>query len=103
MQATQTFNEPEWLRLLFSLNDTHAWLQEMERSLLYQLPIDEKSKPCRKTYRLPVTSLAHQLEKHYYKISRHPGCSKFTIRRSGYCTLYPGSFSHRAGTYSRLS
>ena len=78
MQATQ-FNETEWLRLLFLLNDTHAWLQEMERSLLYQLPVDEKNKLFRKTYYLCVTSLAHILEKHYYKISRHPGCSKFTI------------------------
>jgi hypothetical protein len=27
----------------------------------------------------PATSLAHLLEKHYYKIARHPGCGKFTI------------------------
>ena len=79
MKPIQPFNETEWLRLLFLLNDTHAWLQEMERSLLYQLPLDDKSKLLRKTYYLSVTSLAHILEKHYYKISRHPGCSKFTI------------------------
>lgn len=79
MNTTQPFNETEWLRLLFLLNDTHAWMQEMERSLLYQLPLDCKSRLVRKTYYLSVTSLAHLLEKHYYKISRHPGCSKFTI------------------------
>ena len=79
MNTTQTFNEAEWLRLLFLLNDTHAWLQEMERSLLYQLPLDNRNKLLRKTYYLSVTALAHLLEKHYYKISRHPGCSKFTI------------------------
>ncbi len=79
MPAIQPFNETEWLRLLFLLNDTHAWLQGMERSLLYQLPIDEKCRLFRKTYYLSATSLAHLLEKHYFKISRHPGCSKFTI------------------------
>jgi hypothetical protein len=79
MHTTQPFNEGEWLRLLFLMNDTHAWLQDMERSLLYQLLIDDKSKLLRKTYYLSVTSLAHLPEKHYYKISRHPGCSKFTI------------------------
>lgn len=80
MNTTQTFNEAEWLRLLFLLNDTRAWLEEMEISLLYQLPLDCKSRLLRKTYYLSVKSLAHILEKHYYKISRHPGCSKFTIR-----------------------
>lgn len=79
MNTIPAFNETEWLRLLFLLSDTHTWLQEMERSLLYQLPIDDKSRLLRKTYYLSVTSLAHILEKHYYKISRHPGCSKFTI------------------------
>lgn len=79
IQAIQVFNEAEWLRLLFLLNDTHAWLQDMERSLLYQLPVADKGKLFKKTYYLPVTSLAHLLEKHYYKISRHPGCGKFTI------------------------
>jgi hypothetical protein len=79
MRAPQNFNETEWLRLLFLLNDTNVWLQEMERSLLYLLPIDEKCRLSRKTYYLSVTSLAHLLEKHYFKISRHPGCSKFTI------------------------
>lgn len=76
---TQTFNEAEWLRLLFLLSDTHVWLQDMEHSLLYQLPLPGKSKLYRNTYYLPVTSLAHLLEKHYFKISRHPGCGKFTI------------------------
>ena len=79
MNTTETFNEAEWLRLLFLLNDTHCWLQEMERRLLYQLPLDNKSKLLRKTYYLSVSSLAHILEKHYYKISRHPGCGKFII------------------------
>ena len=79
MNTTQIFNEAEWLRLLFLLNDTHEWVQDMERNILYQLPLDNKCKLFRKTYYLSVTALAHLLEKHYYKISRHPGCSKFTI------------------------
>jgi len=43
------------------------------------LPIADKSKLFRKTYYLSATSLAHLLEKHYYKIGRHCGWGKFTI------------------------
>jgi len=78
-QPSQLLNEAEWLRLLFLISDTVSWIQEMEKSLLYQLPGADKSKLFRKTYYLPATSLAHLLEKHYYKIGRHPGCGKFTI------------------------
>ena len=46
---------------------------------MYQLPSADKSKLYRKAYYLPLTSLEHVLEKHYYKIVRHPGCGKFTI------------------------
>ena len=75
----QLFNEAEWLRLLFLISDTVAWIEEMEKSLMYQLPVADKSKLFRKTYYLPATSLAHLPEKHYYKLARHPGCGKFTI------------------------
>jgi hypothetical protein len=51
----------------------------MEMNVLYQLPVADKSKLFRKTYYLSATSLAHLLEKHYYKIARHPGCGKFAI------------------------
>ena len=78
-QPSKLFNEAEWLRLLFLIGDTVAWVQEMEMNVLYQLPVADKSKLFRKTYYLPATSLAHLLEKHYYKIARHPGCGKFTI------------------------
>ena len=78
-QPPKLFNEAEWLRLLFLISDTVAWIQEMEKSLMYQLPGADKNKLFRKTYYLPATSLAHLLEKHYYKLARHPGCGKFTI------------------------
>jgi hypothetical protein len=78
-QPSKLFNEAEWLRLLFLISDTIAWIQEMEKNVLYQLPVADKSKLFRKTYYLPATSLAHLLEKHYYKIARHPGCGKFAI------------------------
>ena len=78
-QQPKLFNEAEWLRLLFLISDTIAWIQEMEMNILYQLPIADKNRLFRKTYYLPATSLAHLLEKHYYKIARHPGCGKFTI------------------------
>jgi len=46
----------------------------MEMNILYQLPVTDKSKLFRKTYYLSATSLAHLLEKHYYKTGRHAGC-----------------------------
>lgn len=73
------FNESEWIRLLFLLADTQSWLNDMEKEILYQLPLQDKCKLLRKTYYLSATSLAHILERHYYKISRHPGCGKFTV------------------------
>ena len=76
---TINFNEPEWLKLLFLLSDTQSWIDEMEKEMIYMLPIDDKKKLFRKTYYITASSLAHILEKHYYKISRHPACGKFTI------------------------
>ena len=73
------FNEAQWLKLLFLLSDTQSWISNMEKDLLYQLPLQDKCKLYRKTYYLSATSLAHILERHYSKISRHPGCGKFTV------------------------
>jgi hypothetical protein len=73
------FNETEWTKILFLLADTRAWLDELEKDLLSSLPVQGKCKLFRKTFYLSPTSLAHLLERHYYKISRHPGCGKFTI------------------------
>ena len=42
-QPSQLFNEAEWLRLLFLISDTVAWIEEMERSLMYQLPVVHKA------------------------------------------------------------
>jgi len=44
-----------------------------------QEPIKNKKRLLRKTYYLTVSSLAHILERHFYKIPRHPETSKFTI------------------------
>jgi hypothetical protein len=51
----------------------------MEKDVLYQLPLPDKCKLFRKTYYLSASALAHILERHYFKISRHPACGKFTI------------------------
>ncbi|MDB5222152.1 MAG: hypothetical protein JWN83_819 [Chitinophagaceae bacterium] len=73
------FNEQEFIKLLFLLSDTQACISHMEKDLLYQLPLPDKGKLFRKTYYLSATSLAHILERHYYKISRHPACGKFIV------------------------
>lgn len=74
-----SFREEEWLRLLFLLSDTEQWLQELHKGLFAGLPVVDKGKFLRKTYYLTVAALAHILERHYYKIPRHPGAGKFTI------------------------
>lgn len=73
------FDEAGWLRLLFLLNDTQTWLDDMSKEAFQQLPVGEKKKFLRKHYYLSVPALAHILERHYYKIGRYPHAGKFTI------------------------
>jgi hypothetical protein len=100
------FNETEWTKILFLLADTGAWIKEMEKDLFCSLPAQAKCRLFRKTYYLSSASLAHILERHYYKISRHPGCGKFTvdiptivhwIRESFFCEpmAIPGSLNFK--------
>lgn len=73
------FGEEEWLRLLFLLSDTEQWLSDLARRLFHQLPVSDKKRLFRRSYYLTAPALAHILERHYYKIARHPGAGKFTI------------------------
>ncbi|HMG66457.1 MAG TPA: hypothetical protein VK588_02190 [Chitinophagaceae bacterium] len=73
------FNEEQWLRLLFLLSDTQTWLDDMAKDFFSHLPIPEKKKFFRKAYYLTPSSLAHIIERHYYKIARFPNASKFHI------------------------
>ena len=73
------FNEPEWLKLLFLLADTQSGLDDLHKQLFAQLPIENKKKLFHKNFCLTPQSLAHILERHYYKIPRHPQTGKFHI------------------------
>src|SRR6185312_5217654 len=73
------FNEEAWIKLIFLLSDTQDWLNELANGALMQVPMKNRKRLLRKTYYLPLPSLAHILERHHYKIPRHPGTSKFTI------------------------
>jgi len=73
------FNEEAWVKLIFLLSDTQDWLNELANGAVMQVPIKNKKRFLRKTYYLTVSSLAHILERHFYKIPRHPETSKFTI------------------------
>ena len=75
----QEFNEQQWLKLLFLLADTQTWLDDMAKDCLSQLPVSGKKILGRKTYYLTPQSLAHIVERHYYKISRYPHAGKFHI------------------------
>lgn len=72
-------NEAEWLKLVFLLADTQAWLDDMAKEVLQQLPLPGKKKFLSKTYYLRISALAHILERHYHKINRYPHAGKFTI------------------------
>jgi hypothetical protein len=76
---TLPFNEEEWLRLVFLLNDSQNWLNDLIGGVAKQVPIKDKRRLFRKTYYLTVPALTHIAERHYYKIMRHPEASKFTI------------------------
>jgi hypothetical protein len=74
-----SFNEDEWLKLIFLLNDTQNWLNELVSGAVMQVPLKDKRRLFRKTYYISVPALTHITERHYYKIMRHPEASKFTI------------------------
>lgn len=73
------FNEDEWLRLIFLLNDTQIWINEMVSDAIRQVPMKDRKRLFRRTYFMNIAALTHILERHYYKIPRHPATSKFTI------------------------
>jgi len=73
------FNEAQWIKLLFLLADTQQWIDDMAKEAFLQLPVPDKKKCFRKTYYLTAGGLAHILERHYYKINRHPQTGKFHI------------------------
>lgn len=37
--APNTFNEAQWLQVLFLLADTQSWLQQLQEGLIWQLPV----------------------------------------------------------------
>lgn len=73
------FDENEWMRLIFLLSDTQHWVNELAMNACMMVPVKEKKKLFRKTFYLSITALAHILERHYYKIPRHPEKGKFTV------------------------
>ena len=74
-----TFNEPQFIKLIFLLSDTQTWLEELEKTAFSQLPLPEKKKLFKQNYYLTASALAHIIERHYYKINRHPEAGKFHI------------------------
>jgi hypothetical protein len=73
------FNEAQWLKLVFLLADTQQWINDMAKDAFVQLPVADKKKCFRKNYYLTAEAMAHIMERHYYKINRHPQTGKFHI------------------------
>jgi hypothetical protein len=82
-EETSFFHEAEWLKLLFLLSDTEQWVNDLCHRMLRCLPVEDKKRLFRRSYYLTASALAHILERHYYKIPRHPGTGKFTIPVTG--------------------
>jgi len=74
-----TFNEPQFIKLIYLLADTSTWLEELEKSTFSELPLPEKKKLFKQSYYLTASAAAHIIERHYYKINRHPEAGKFHI------------------------
>src|SRR4051812_47605584 len=79
MTSQSSFNEAEFIRLLFLLSDTQQWMMQMNNSLMAQVPVPGKQRLFKKSFFLSVPAFAHIIERHYYKINRYPGSGKFTI------------------------
>lgn len=77
--SDSSFDEEQWMKVLFLISDTQEWLNDLQRKIIYQVPFQNKRKVFQKSYYLSVTALAHILERHYYKIQRYPCTSKFII------------------------
>jgi len=74
----QPFNETSWKKLVFLLSDTQQWVNDLCREAFMQLPV-EKKKLFRKDYYPTATAMAHIIERHYYKVNRHPQTGKFHV------------------------
>jgi hypothetical protein len=72
-----SYSEQEFIKLLFLLSDTQQWLTQMSHDLFSQLPNSSRLK--QKSYHLSITAFAHIIERHYYRIERHPGTGKFCL------------------------
>lgn len=72
-----SYSEQVFIKLLFLLADTQQWLTTMSHDLLAQLPNSSRLK--QKSYYLSITAFAHIIERHYYRIERHPGTGKFSV------------------------
>ncbi len=77
--VNDAFSESQWLRMLFVIADTEQWLRQLQVQHFYALPLSNHKKLLRKRWYLSAGVTAHILERHYYKINRHPGTGKFTI------------------------
>lgn len=74
-----SLNESELIRLLYTLADIQQWISDLSSAALSHIPHMGKKKLQKLDYYLSVSALVHILERHYYKIQRHPGAGKFCI------------------------
>jgi hypothetical protein len=96
-------SEPELIRLLYTLADIQQWISDLSSAALSQVPHMGKKKLQKLDYYLSPAALVHILERHYYKIPRHPGAGKFCIPIDAildYITQAKNSPQHKAQNHS---
>lgn len=96
MEDSKYFDEAQWMRILFLISDTDKWLRQTEANHFYQLPLKHHKKLLRKSWYLSAAALAHIIERHYYKIARHPSTGKFTIDISSIAAYVRDAFHQEA-------
>jgi hypothetical protein len=73
------YQESQWIRILFLLSDTSAWLAAQQKDLFKQLQLPGAKQLFRNNYYLSAPAFAHIVERHYHQMVRHPLAAKFTI------------------------
>lgn len=79
--------DEQWARMLLLLADTQQWINDICMQTISSIHPPAKKILKGKQYRLSVTGLAHIIERHWYKVLRHPGTGKFQLDIPGMLDL----------------
>ena len=99
-QSLPLFNEAHFIKLIFTLAYTQAWLDELCHETCNSIPVLGKRKFRSGTYYLSVSALAHILERHYCKIPPSR-CRKVPHRINRNTPFHQRSAAHAHYSHTR--